>query len=82
MVDCRGEHLLIVLTVDPNLIDSNDGDGLNGLKLAFGSYWNGIYQVGLWPDVKTRASVRNFIHDHRIGLKLVLGPAWHPSGGR
>ncbi|KAI4294308.1 glycoside hydrolase family 43 protein [Schizophyllum commune Loenen D] len=42
--------------IDPNLIDSNDGDGLNGLKLAFGSYWNGIYQVGLWPDVKTRAS--------------------------
>ncbi|KAL1745385.1 glycoside hydrolase family 43 protein [Schizophyllum fasciatum] len=42
--------------IDPNLIDSNDGDGLNGLKLTFGSYWNGMYQVGLWPDVKTRAS--------------------------
>ncbi|KAL1745689.1 glycoside hydrolase family 43 protein [Schizophyllum fasciatum] len=42
--------------IDPNLINSNDGDGVNGLKLAFGSYWTGMYQVGLWPDVKTRAS--------------------------
>ncbi len=38
--------------VDPNLIDDN------GLKLSFGSYWNGMYQVGLWPDVNNQASVR------------------------
>ena len=37
--------------IDPNIIDAN------GLKLAFGSYWTGMYQVGLWPDIKTRASV-------------------------
>ncbi|TRM62462.1 glycoside hydrolase family 43 protein [Schizophyllum amplum] len=36
--------------IDPNIINAN------GLKLAFGSYWNGMYQVGLWPDIKTRAS--------------------------
>ncbi|KAL1728767.1 glycoside hydrolase family 43 protein [Schizophyllum commune] len=35
--------------IDPNIIDDN------GLKLAFGSYWNGMYQVGLF-DIKTRAS--------------------------
>lgn len=39
-----------------SIIDSNDGDGLNGLKLTFGSCWNGMYQVGLWPNIKTRAS--------------------------
>ncbi|KAI0032151.1 glycoside hydrolase family 43 protein [Vararia minispora EC-137] len=36
--------------IDPNLID------WNGLKLSFGSYWNGIYQIGLWPDVWNPAS--------------------------
>ncbi|KZV98347.1 glycoside hydrolase family 43 protein [Exidia glandulosa HHB12029] len=36
--------------IDPNIIDNN------GLKLTFGSYWNGMYQIGLWPDVKTQAS--------------------------
>ncbi|KZV66585.1 glycoside hydrolase family 43 protein [Peniophora sp. CONT] len=36
--------------IDPNLID------WNGLKLSFGSYWNGMYQIGLWPDVETQAS--------------------------
>ncbi|KZV63717.1 glycoside hydrolase family 43 protein [Peniophora sp. CONT] len=36
--------------IDPNLID------WNGLKLSFGSYWNGMYQIGLWPDVATQAS--------------------------
>ena len=28
----------------------------NGLKLSFGSYWQGMYQIGLWPDVATQAS--------------------------
>ncbi|VDC05854.1 unnamed protein product [Peniophora sp. CBMAI 1063] len=36
--------------IDPNLID------WNGLKLSFGSYWQGMYQIGLWPDVATQAS--------------------------
>lgn len=36
--------------IDPNIINAD------GLKLAFGSYWTGMYQVGLWPDIKTRAS--------------------------
>ncbi|EJD53562.1 glycoside hydrolase family 43 protein [Auricularia subglabra TFB-10046 SS5] len=36
--------------IDPNIIDNN------GLKFSFGSYWNGLYQIGLWPDVKTQAS--------------------------
>ena len=40
--------------VDPNLIHTN------GLQLAFGSYWNGMYQIGLWPDVATQASVCYF----------------------
>lgn len=44
--------LTILRSVDPNIIDNN------GLKLTFGSYWNGLYQIGLWPDVKTQASVR------------------------
>ncbi|VDB94964.1 unnamed protein product [Peniophora sp. CBMAI 1063] len=36
--------------IDPNLID------WNGLKLSFGSWWEGMYQIGLWPDVETQAS--------------------------
>ncbi|KAG7085955.1 hypothetical protein E1B28_003483 [Marasmius oreades] len=36
--------------IDPDLID------YNGLKLSFGSYWNGIYQIGIWPDVNNPAS--------------------------
>ena len=38
--------------VDPNIIDDD------GLKLSFGSYWDGMYQVGLWPGVNDQASVR------------------------
>ncbi|EPQ54639.1 Arabinanase/levansucrase/invertase [Gloeophyllum trabeum ATCC 11539] len=36
--------------IDPNIIDDN------GLKLSFGSYWEGMYQIGLWPGVKDQAS--------------------------
>ncbi|TFK50978.1 glycoside hydrolase family 43 protein [Heliocybe sulcata] len=36
--------------IDPNIIDDN------GLKLSFGSYWQGMYQIGLWPGVKDQAS--------------------------
>ncbi|KAF9036924.1 glycoside hydrolase family 43 protein [Hymenopellis radicata] len=42
--------------IDPNIIDNN------GLKLSFGSYWNGIYQVGLWPDVNNQASATPGTH--------------------
>lgn len=36
--------------IDPNLIFHN------GLwRLSYGSYWNGMYQIGLWPDIKTKA---------------------------
>lgn len=38
------------MIVDPNLIDDD------GLKLSFGSYWDGMYQIGLYPDVETPAS--------------------------
>ncbi|KAJ7474885.1 glycoside hydrolase family 43 protein [Mycena latifolia] len=37
--------------IDPNII--NDA---TGLKLSFGSYWNGMYQIGLWPGVNNQAS--------------------------
>ncbi|KAJ7127918.1 glycosyl hydrolase [Mycena epipterygia] len=37
--------------IDPNII--NDA---MGLKLSFGSYWNGMYQIGLWPGVNNQAS--------------------------
>lgn len=42
----------MLCAVDPNIIDSN------GLKLAFGSHWYGVYQIGLWPGVNNQASVR------------------------
>ncbi|KAL0564544.1 hypothetical protein V5O48_017500 [Marasmius crinis-equi] len=42
--------------IDPDLIDDN------GLKLSFGSYWNGIYQIGLWPDVNNPASATPGTH--------------------
>ncbi|KIK59985.1 glycoside hydrolase family 43 protein [Collybiopsis luxurians FD-317 M1] len=37
--------------IDPNIILDPVG-----LQLTFGSYWNGIYQVGLWPGVNNQAS--------------------------
>ncbi|KAJ6507836.1 glycoside hydrolase family 43 protein [Mycena vitilis] len=37
--------------IDPNIIDDPVG-----LQLAFGSYWEGIYQVGLYPGVNNLAS--------------------------
>ncbi|KAF8830257.1 hypothetical protein HHX47_DHR2000452 [Lentinula edodes] len=37
--------------IDPNIIDDSVG-----LQLTFGSYWDGIYQVGLWPGVNDQAS--------------------------
>ncbi|KAF9261025.1 glycoside hydrolase family 43 protein [Marasmius fiardii PR-910] len=42
--------------IDPDLID------YNGLKLSFGSYWNGIYQIGIWPDVNNPASATPGTH--------------------
>ncbi|KAH8823004.1 glycoside hydrolase family 43 protein [Flagelloscypha sp. PMI_526] len=42
--------------IDPDLIDDN------GLKLSFGSYWNGIYQIGIWPDVNNPASATPGTH--------------------
>ncbi|TRM69349.1 hypothetical protein BD626DRAFT_544128 [Schizophyllum amplum] len=53
-----------------SIIDSNDGDGLNGLKLTFGSCWNGMYQVGLWPNIKTRASIGHPQYSHKPMLIL------------
>lgn len=41
--------------VDPNIIDDSVG-----LQLTFGSYWDGIYQVGLWPGVNDQASVWSY----------------------
>ncbi|KAJ7624717.1 glycoside hydrolase family 43 protein [Roridomyces roridus] len=38
--------------IDANLIVDSDG----GMKLAFGSWWNGMYQIGLWPGVNNEAS--------------------------
>ncbi|KAJ3719132.1 glycoside hydrolase family 43 protein [Lentinula guzmanii] len=37
--------------IDPNIIDDTVG-----LQLTFGSYWDGIYQVGLYPGVNDQAS--------------------------
>ncbi|EIM86003.1 glycoside hydrolase family 43 protein [Stereum hirsutum FP-91666 SS1] len=37
--------------IDANLIITN-----GGLQLSFGSWQQGIYQIGLWPDVETQAS--------------------------
>ncbi|KAF8211949.1 glycoside hydrolase family 43 protein [Mycena galopus ATCC 62051] len=36
--------------IDPNIIDDD------GLKLSFGSYWDGIYQIGIYPNVNDQAS--------------------------
>lgn len=41
--------------IDPNIID----DG--GLKLVFGSYWDGMFQFPL-SDIKTPAAVRLYMH--------------------
>ncbi|EJD36993.1 hypothetical protein AURDEDRAFT_199637 [Auricularia subglabra TFB-10046 SS5] len=37
-------------SIDPNLV-FNKGIW----KLSYDSYWNGMYQIGLWPDIKTKA---------------------------
>ncbi|KAE9390651.1 glycoside hydrolase family 43 protein [Gymnopus androsaceus JB14] len=37
--------------IDPNIIDDTVG-----LQLSFGSYWDGMFQVGLWPGVNDLAS--------------------------
>ena len=63
--------------VDPNIIDNN------GLKLSFGSYWNGMYQIGLWPDVKTQASVGLFHSCMPLLIQIVSQalPGTHLAGG-
>jgi len=82
VINIRSPHPLPA--VDPNLIDDN------GLKLSFGSYWNGIYQVGLWPDVNNQASVsrwlvaiERYLFSHyfyiRTSLKLILPVYCHKS---
>lgn len=61
--------------VDPNIIDDD------GLKLTFGSYWDGIYQIGLWPDVETQASVRHisdFVHRLFSLTIIYLGSSRNP----
>lgn len=43
--------------IDPNLLQSTNGDGSSSLLLAFGSYWHDIFQVPLTnPPLKTASN--------------------------
>ncbi|KAF5351404.1 hypothetical protein D9757_012632 [Collybiopsis confluens] len=54
--------------IDPNIILDPVG-----LQLSFGSFWNGIFQVGLWPGVNNQASATPGTH--------LAGNSGRPSEG-
>ncbi|KAJ6502271.1 glycoside hydrolase family 43 protein [Mycena sanguinolenta] len=60
--------------IDPNIIDDD------GLKLSFGSYWDGVYQIGLWPDVNDQASALPGTHlAGNSGRALEAGFVYKPA---